>query len=121
MRENNFDVIVGVQATGLFRLSLIDDDIEARTVGWVHSTYDAYFNKRAYIMYGYESLVKEVAKKINHLIVLTQKDKNEFDKNFNINSDVMHNPINIDRNLLRRKEIKINCFLWVEFLLILRD
>ena len=106
LRENNFDVIVGVQATGLFRFSLIDDDIEARTVGWVHSTYDAYFNKRAYAMYGYESLVKEVAKKINHLIVLTQKDKNEFDKNFNINSDVMYNPINIDRNFAPQERDK---------------
>lgn len=90
---NNYDVVVGVGGWYSLMLSYIAPKINATTVGWMHSTYESYFDNPKALLYGFYETFKWTSQNLNKFLVLTNSDKEVFDQKLNINSKVLYNPV----------------------------
>ena len=91
--EENFDVVIGAGIEYSLLLGEIKKDISAKTIGWQHSTYGSYFEKRGATGYGLMKYVKKCYSALDGIWVLTNSDKTEFDNNLGIESKVLYNPL----------------------------
>ena len=91
--EENFDVVIGAGIKYSLLLGEIKKDISAKTIGWQHSTYGSYFEKRGATGYGLMKYVKKCYSALDGIWVLTNSDKTEFDNNLGIESKVLYNPL----------------------------
>ena len=88
-----FDIIIGAGVEYSLLLGEIKENITAKTIGWQHSTYDSYFEKRGATGYGLMKYVKKCYSALDGIWVLTNSDKRDFDSNLGINSKVLYNPL----------------------------
>ena len=91
--EENFDVVIGAGIEYSLLLGEIKKDISAKTIGWQHSTYGSYFERRGATGYGLTKYVKKCYSALDGIWVLTNSDKKEFDNNLAIESKVLYNPL----------------------------
>ena len=91
--KEKFDIIIGAGIEYSLLLGEIKENITAKTIGWQHSTYDSYFEKRGATGYGLIKYVKKCYSALDGIWVLTNSDKREFDSNLGINSKVLYNPL----------------------------
>lgn len=91
--KKKFDVIIGAGVEYSLLLGEIKKDISAKTIGWQHSTYGSYFEKRGATGYGLMKYVRKCYTALDGIWVLTNSDKKEFDSNLNIKSKVFYNPL----------------------------
>ncbi|WP_238915453.1 glycosyltransferase family 4 protein [Clostridium sp. YIM B02555] len=91
--SKDYDVIIGNQGYCSMLLGIIGNKINAKTIGWQHNSYDAYFNSPYKYNWKQDELFKVYIKKLDKYIVLTDDDKKLIDKNFMINSNRIYNPL----------------------------
>ena len=91
--KEKFDVVIGAGIEYSLLLGEIKKDIPAKTIGWQHSTYGSYFEKRGATGYGLMKYVKKCYSALDGIWVLTNSDKTEFDNNLGIESKVLYNPL----------------------------
>ena len=91
--SKDYDVIVGIGGDYSLLFGIIADRLKAKTIGWQHNSYDAYFNTPYKYNWKQDELFKVFIKKLDKYIVLTDEDKKLIDKNFMINSDRIYNPL----------------------------
>ena len=96
--EKEFDVILGAGVEYSLLLGAISSEVEAKTVGWQHSTFGSYFEKRGSAGYGLQKYCKKMYSKLDAVWVLTNSDKKEFDSKFGLNCRVFYNPIPQNNN-----------------------
>ena len=93
MIGDNYDVVIGVGCWYSLLLAYIAPKINAITVGWMHSTYESYFNNSKALSYGFSETFKYTSQNLDEFLVLTNSDKKIFDKELNLNSKVLYNPV----------------------------
>lgn len=93
INTQKFDIVVGVNGLYSILVGMISDDIDSATIGWQHSTFNSYFNRRGKSLYGLKEMGIEYYRKLNEVLVLTHFDKRDFDTSFNIKSKVFYNPL----------------------------
>lgn len=91
--KKKFDIIIGAGVEYSLLLGEIKENVKAKTIGWQHSTYDSYFEKRGSTGYGLMKYVKKCYSALDDIWVLTDSDKKQFDSNLGINSKVLYNPL----------------------------
>lgn len=91
--ENEFDAIIGTGMEYTILVSEIANSVRAKCIGWQHSTFDAYFERRGVQGYGLIGYAKKQYQLLDDVWVLTNKDKEKFDKMFGIDSKVLYNPV----------------------------
>lgn len=96
INENNFDVVIGATAFYALLIAFIADKISAKSIGWMHSTYDGYYHKRGKNLYGSEHLNIAMLRKLDRIFVLNSFDKQIFEKKCGAKCEVLHNPICLD-------------------------
>lgn len=67
--------------------------ISAVTIGWQHTIFDSYFLKKGKCNFGLKLYSKKMYNQLDQIWVLTNKDKEKFDKFLNMNTFVCYNPI----------------------------
>ena len=97
INQNNFDVVIG--ATGLQEAVLIggiSNKIQAKTLGWLHTTFDLYFNKQKGKMYYDNTLIRSryFLNKLDGCIVLSRYDQQKLAIE-NIKSYAIYNSIRL--------------------------
>lgn len=90
---DKYDVVIGVGSWYSLLLSYIAPKINAITVGWMHSTYESYFNNNKALSCGFSEVFKYSSQNLDEFLVLTNSDKEVFDKKLNQNSKVLYNPV----------------------------
>lgn len=93
INENKYDIVIGVEGYFSLLLGLISDDIDAKTIGWHHNSFDAYLEmkcKRYY--YNMHGLFKYAIPRLDSNVVLTEYDREKYKKNLQIESEVIYNP-----------------------------
>lgn len=93
INARNFDVVIGVAAIYSLVVALIADEIKSKTVGWMHSTYNGYYQTRGMNLFGLEKLNKKKLCKLDKIFVLTSKDKETFKRCMDVKCEVLYNPI----------------------------
>lgn len=93
LNSKDYDVIIGVAGVYSLLLGIISNKLDAKTVGWQHNSYDAYFNTTHKYHWDQNKLFKAFIKKLDRYIVLTNEDKKLVDNNFLVNSVRIYNPL----------------------------
>lgn len=90
---NDYDVVIGVGCWYSILLSYLAPEISATTVGWMHSTYESYFDNPKAISHGFSDEFSRTSQNLDQVLVLTKSDKEVFDKKLGLNSKVLYNPV----------------------------
>lgn len=93
MIGDNYDIVIGVGCWYSLLLAYIAPKVNAITVGWMHSTYESYFNNSKVLSYGFSETFRCISQNLDEFLVLTNSDKEVFDKELNLNSKVLYNPV----------------------------
>lgn len=90
-----FDVVIGAGVKYSLLLGFVSNQIKAKKIGWMHSTYNGYFKTKNQNLWGYETLSIKMLEKLDRIFVLNQKDKLEFEKRMRTKCEVLYNPIRL--------------------------
>jgi glycosyltransferase involved in cell wall biosynthesis len=97
--SKDYDVVIGIGGEYSLLLGIIADRLKAKTIGWQHNSYEAYFNTPYRYHWNKDELFKAFIKKLNRYVVLTDCDKKLVDKNFMINSQRIYNPLSFNSDI----------------------
>lgn len=95
---NQFDVVIGAGLDYSLLIAEIAPQLKCRTIGWQHSTYDAYFQRKGKAGFGLDVFSKSRFSRLDEVLVLTNSDKKMFDSGLGVNSKVYYNPISMPMN-----------------------
>lgn len=84
INTNEFDVVIAVQGDMSMYLSLIANDIKAKTIGWNHSSFSSYYYLKDFYYYGQSCLFKFYLKNLDRIVVLSEYDKKCFKDKWDI-------------------------------------
>lgn len=91
INENSFDIVIGAQGDISMYLALISSKINAKTIGWNHSTFNSYYYLKGFYYYGQSYLFKINLKKLDEIVVLSDYDKECFRSKWGIDVNVITN------------------------------
>lgn len=94
----NFDYIVGVQGDKSLLLASVSKQLKAKTIGWQHSSFDAYFKTKKMYFWNQDILFKKNLPNLDKYIVLNEHDSKKINETFGINSTYIYNPFSFKSN-----------------------
>ena len=95
INHGGFEVVIGVHAYLSLHLSSIRNRIKARTVGWMHNSYQAFFEKENPYLPGLKSFFRHRMRLLDRIIVLSQMDAARYRVDLNLDSQVIYNPLTL--------------------------
>ncbi|WP_255993624.1 glycosyltransferase family 4 protein [Clostridium perfringens] len=105
--KNNYDIVIGCEGFYSIVLASIKDSLISKTIGWQHSSYDAYFKGELPYYKNREKLFSEYLNKLDENIVLTKYDKEQYKENLKVNCIVINNPISFECKKIKENNNKI--------------
>lgn len=90
--ENGIDVAIAVGAFESYILGSIANKIQAKTIGWQHNSYKAYYETPGMACWGMGYIIDKYFPKLDRYIVLNEYDQEEFLKKRNFECLTIHNP-----------------------------
>ncbi|MDD4404956.1 MAG: glycosyltransferase [Parabacteroides sp.] len=95
INNGSFDVLVGVHVFLSFHLASIKDKIHAKTIGWMHNSYEAFFLIKKPYIGQFWNYFKYQIPKLDKTIVLTKHDQTKYIENFGFEPEVIYNPLTV--------------------------
>lgn len=96
INEGNYDVVVGVHAYFSLHLASIKDQIHAKTIGWMHNSYEAFFEKEnPYLPHLKDFFAYEMAE-LDKIVVLSHTDKKKYEERLGLKPEVIYNPLTVE-------------------------
>lgn len=92
--SENFDIVI----TTAWQLTIILGQVckefphNFKTVGWEHSSFEAYFREKYMYLYRHEDFFKEYAKFLDNVVVLNQDCARKYKNLLNLDCQVIYNP-----------------------------
>lgn len=90
--QGEYDVVIGVAWLHSLWLAMVAPEIKARTIGWQHNSYDAYFCTPGRYVWKKDNLFRKYLSNLDEYVVLNEITKEKIDANFGIDSTVIYNP-----------------------------
>lgn len=91
INSKDYDLVIATAGLSLI-LAFIAEHLKAKTVGWEHNCYDAYFNERDVLFWKKNELIKVYFAKLDAVLVLNDYDKIDYKEKLGIDCKVMGNP-----------------------------
>lgn len=101
-----YDVVIALNGREACWLGAIADRIDAKTVAWMHSSFDAYFRTKGSYYYNQDALYSDLIARIDRVIVLNDDTRAKYNKWLKLDSSVLPNPCTFVSNLLPKYESK---------------
>lgn len=95
INADHYDVVVGVHAFQSLHIAAISHQIKARTIAWIHNSYQALFEKESPYLPGLARHFAYQMQKMDHVFVLSQADKELFQQKMNLPTTVVYNPLTV--------------------------
>ena len=92
---HRFDIVIGVHAFLSFHLAAIKPRIKARIIGWMHNSFEAFFENKDLYLWGQKKRFAYTMKKLDQLIVLSQCDQKRYKNEMQLDTTVIYNPLTI--------------------------
>ena len=109
-----YDVVIGMQLRMSIILGKISEQLSCKTIGWQHSTYDAYFNQKGKYYWNQHLLASKYLNKLFQCIVLTDADAELYDKYLSVKAKRIYNPNSLGEDLNTSPTVnKKKQILWV--------
>ncbi len=98
INKKNYDVVIAIEGNNSVILGSIANRLKAKTVGWQHNSFDAYFNNPFKYYWKQDEIFKKYLAELDYCIVLTDYDKAKYIKNFNkdIKCITIYNPLSFE-------------------------
>ncbi len=96
LNQGNYDVVVGVHVFLSFHLASIHNQIKAKTIGWMHNSYDAFFSIKTSYVGKQKNQFKHLMPELDKIIVLSKYDQEKFQKELNVHTEAIYNPLTIE-------------------------
>ncbi|MBU3180722.1 glycosyltransferase family 4 protein [Clostridium psychrophilum] len=93
LNDKEYDLVIGVEGDYSLLVGIIAERLRAKTIGWQHNSYDAYFKTQNRYYWNQDELYKNYIKKLDQYIVLTDYDKEMFKKNMQLDVTRIYNPL----------------------------
>lgn len=104
IEENNFDYVIGLEGYYSMIIALISENLNAKTIGWQHNSFDSYFKNKNKYYWGQEALFYKYMPLLDGCIVLTQNDREKYRNLLKINNcTTIYNPLSF------KTQRKTNC------------
>lgn len=92
-----YDVVVGVHAFLSLRLATVRQRLNAKwVVGWMHNSYQAFFENTPSYLGGFKSHFTHQMKRIDGLVVLTRTDGELYNRQLGLYPHVIYNPLTLE-------------------------
>ncbi|MGN0282253.1 MAG: glycosyltransferase [Prevotella sp.] len=96
INAGGYDVVVGVHAFLSLHLASVRNRLNVPlTVGWMHNSYDALFEKQNPYLPGLKSFFGHEMRRLDKIVVLTKADAELFKSKLGLNSNVLYNPLTL--------------------------
>lgn len=93
LNNENYDIIVGVHAFLSLQLASIRHRLKARrVVGWMHTSFNAFFNTPGFYLYEQKNQFRHEMTKLDGIIVLTNYDRGLYERELNLFPIAIYNP-----------------------------
>lgn len=93
----NYQVVVGVHAYLSLHLASVRKEIRvAKAIGWMHNSYEAFFEKEKPYLPGLKDFFKYQMAELDGMVVLSHTDKEKYEKYLNLSPVVIYNPLTIE-------------------------
>lgn len=94
LNSENYDFIIGVHAFLSLRLASIRHRLNAKhVIGWMHNSFDAFFNTPGFFLYSQKNQFRHEMRKLDGIIVLTNYDREGYERELNLFPQAIHNPL----------------------------
>ncbi|NSB16581.1 glycosyltransferase family 4 protein [Clostridium beijerinckii] len=103
LNTKKYDVIIAVEALYSMLIGSIANELNAKTIGWQHNSYEAYFQTKDKYCWNIDKMFKSNISKLDKCVVLTEHDKNKIEEKMGIKSICIYNPLSFT------SEQKSNC------------
>ncbi len=91
-----YDIVIGIEGYYSLLLGIIGANLNAKTIGWLHNSYDAYLKNKDKYYWKQDKLFKKYIPKLNCCVVLTNSDKIKYKKRLGIECEVIYNPLSFE-------------------------
>lgn len=94
LNAGGYDVVVGVHAFLSLRLAAIRNELHARRVlGWLHTSYDAFFNTPGFYLWQQRVQFEHDMKRLDDVVVLSKTDSKRYHSEMGLDTIAIYNPI----------------------------
>lgn len=90
-----YDIVIAVHSFLSLHLAAISSRINARSVAWIHNSYEALFEKSSPYLPNLEKHFGLQMKYIDEVVVLSFSDKKRFETKMNLSTKVIYNPLTV--------------------------
>jgi len=93
--SGKYDVVIALQGTYTMLLAQVDKKNinNTRFYGWMHSSFEAYFETPFEYNYGEKKLAQKLLKNLNAIVALTEHDAKKYCDSFGVDSTCIYNPL----------------------------
>ena len=108
VNAEKFEWVIGTAFNYSLLTAMISEKVNCWTAGWMHSTFQGYYEVKGTAYYGLKCLNRKYLPKLNLCFVLNQNDKSIFDRNYEMDTVVLHNPVrvaNVQQGKHKQREI----------------
>lgn len=95
INAGHYDLVVAVHAFCALHLAAVCDRITAGTIGWMHNSYHAFFEKDHPYLPHLKNFFQWQMGKLNRIVVLSQDDCKCYLQKMNLKTEVIYNPLTV--------------------------
>lgn len=96
INAGGYDVVIGVHVYLSLQLAAIRNNIGAKTIGWMHNSYAAFFEKEHPYLPELREFFKYQMKKLDKVVVLSHSDADLFLRKMGLQTEVIYNPLTVE-------------------------
>lgn len=97
INSGNYQVVVGVHAYLSLHLASVKKEIPvAKIIGWMHNSYEAFFEKEKPYLPGLKGFFKYEMAELDGIVVLSHTDKEKYEKQLGLRPEVIYNPLTVE-------------------------
>lgn len=94
LNTEDYDFIIGVHAFLSLQLASIRHQLKAkRVIGWMHTSFDAFFNNPGFYLYDQKKHFQHEMPKLDGMVVLTNYDRERFEQDLHLFPTSIYNPL----------------------------
>lgn len=95
INDGGYDVVIGVHAYLSLHLTSIKSHIKAKTIGWMHNSYQAFFEKEKPYLPGLKDFFRHRMPVLDKMVVLCKADTDRYQSEMKLNPLVIYNPLTV--------------------------
>lgn len=96
INTGKYDVVIGVHVYMSLQLAAIRNRIGVKTIGWMHNSYAAFFEKEHPYLPELREFFKYQMKKLDKVVVLSHSDADLFLQKMGLQTEVIYNPLTVE-------------------------